>query len=340
MSAHTANRLNHFIQKHQTLWNRLEYLYDQTKKKEVTRQTLDELGHTYRQVTAHLAYAQTYFPTHPVTQYLNNLTTKAHQAIYGYNPKSDIRKWVRFFTHRFPELFYDRSLFFLTAAFLFIAGALFAYGYTMVTPENATAFVPPEVVDQIDPDQVGVNQWDHTVVSSQIMINNIQVAFLCFAFGALFGIGTVWVLFSNGLLIGALAALFQQAGGAYIFWAFIWPHGVIELTAIFISGAAGLSLAYSFFVPGELPRLESFKREGRVTVQIILGVIPLFIVAGLIEGFLTPAPWPHWTKYLIALSTLVFLTYYLGRPFLNKGILKNVPGYSPAPQSIKDVSHV
>ena len=150
------------------------------------------------------------------------------------------------------------------------------------------------------------------------MVNNIQVAFLCFAFGALLGVGTIWMLLYNGMLIGALAALFHRVGESYTFWAHIWPHGVTELTAIFIAGGAGLSLAYSFFVPGELTRGESFKREGKVTIQLMMGVIPLFVFAALIEGFLTPAPWPHWTKYLLALSTLILLFLYFGSAWLRK----------------------
>ncbi|WP_169713519.1 stage II sporulation protein M [Paludifilum halophilum] len=330
MSVQSAHRVQLFTQKHQPVWKRLESLLTRIHSQEVSRETLDELGHTYRQTATHLAYAQTYFPEHPVTRYLNRLVARAHQAVYGNHSKSDARRGIHFFNRRFPELFYERSIFFLIAALLFVAGALYAYGFTLADPDNGNAFLPAGMTENLDPDQIGQNQWNHAVVSSQIMTNNIKVAFLCFALGAMLGVGTVWVLFSNGLLIGALAALFQQSGASYTFWAFIWPHGIIELTAIFISGAAGLSLAYAFFVPGDRSRLESFKREGRVTVRLILGVIPMFIIAGLIEGFITPAPWPDWTKYLVALITLVLLVLYLGRPALNDFSTK-----PPAPSSSK-----
>ncbi|MFD1394953.1 stage II sporulation protein M [Kroppenstedtia eburnea] len=313
MSSQSAYRLPHFIRKNQPDWDRLEELIRIFRSRQARRKELNELGHTYRRVAAHLAYAQTYFPDHTVTAYLNGLAAQAHEAIYATHGKGDLREGLRFFTRRFPALFHERIPFFLVALLLFAAGAGLAFGYTWVNPTYSAAFLPPGL--EVDPHALeSGEQWDHAIVSSEIMTNNIQVAFLCFALGALLGVGTLWVLFSNGLLVGAIAALFHRAGEAYALWAFIWPHGVIELTAIFIAGAAGMSLAYAFWVPGELTRVEAFKREAKVTVQLILGVIPMFIVAALIEGFITPAPWPHWSKYLVALITLLLLFIYFGGP--------------------------
>ncbi|MFD1426154.1 putative membrane protein SpoIIM required for sporulation [Kroppenstedtia sanguinis] len=313
MSRSSAYRLPYFIRKHQPDWDRLEELIRIFRSRQARRKELNELGHTYRRVTSHLAYAQTYFPDHTVTDYLNGLAAQAHEAIYATQGKGDLREGLRFFTRRFPALFHERIPFFLVALLLFVAGAGLAFGFTWLNPAYAAAFLPQGV--DINPHALqSSEQWNHAIASSTIMTNNIQVAFLCFALGALLGVGTLWVLFSNGLLIGAIAALFHRAGEAYAFWAFIWPHGVIELTAIFIAGAAGMSLAYAFWVPGERTRMEAFKGEGKVTVQLILGVIPMFIVAALIEGFITPAPWPHWSKYLVALITLLILFIYFGRP--------------------------
>lgn len=320
MSLSQSNRrLGAFIQKNQSRWVRLEELILQFRRKSLSRQELDELGFLYREVAGHLAYAQTYFPQHDVTRRLNELTLKAHNLIYGSGKKRKTPRLIRFFTRKFPVLFYERTPFFLIACSLFFIGALIAFVLTLNNSQYASLFLPPGMAEGIDPqaDPSSVN-WNPSIVSGQIMVNNIQVALLCFACGALLGVGTVWMLLYNGMLIGALASLFHRAGESYSFWAFIWPHGVIELTAIFIAGGAGLSLAYSFFVPGELTRAESFKREGKVTVQLMMGVIPMFVVAALIEGFLTPAPWPHWTKYLIALSTLILLFIYFGSAWFRK----------------------
>lgn len=317
----TTKNLNHFIQANQATWSRLEYLLEQLPYGSLHKNELDELGSVYRQVSSHLAYAQTYFPNHETTQYLNHLVIRAHNNLYGIKKKGFWREVFRFFTYEFPILFYQRSRFFYLAAFLLFAGFLLAFTLTYVDKEYAAYFLPSEIYQHVDPKQVeNQPQWNHAIVSSEIMVNNIRVAFFCFVFGILLGIGTVLLLLMNGMLLGALAALYHQADGGFIFWAYIWPHGVIELTAIFIAGAAGIALAYRIFVPGDLTRRHAIVKEGKVTIKLILGVIPMFILAGIIEGYITPAPLPHWVKYLVALVTLLFLLVYFGWPFFRYGI--------------------
>ncbi|MCS1351104.1 stage II sporulation protein M [Mechercharimyces sp. CAU 1602] len=322
MSISSSHRLHHFVHQQESLWKRLEELLTQAEKKRVAKAELDELGSSYRKVAAQLAYAQTYFPDHEVTHYLNDLVVRSHNTVYATKKKGDMRLIYSFLRDQFPERLYERLPFIFIASFIFFCGAGFAYLFTLANADNVAAFLPAEILAQIDPSRVGEGSWNGTVVSGQIMLNNIRVALFCFALGALFGVGTIWMLWLNGVLIGALAALFQQAGQSYAFWAFILPHGVIELFAIFIAGGAGLSLAYSFFVPKERTRLHAFKEEGLITIQLVLGVIPLFIIAGLIEGYITPLPWPHWSKYGVALITLLFLTLYIGRVAWKRGKVK------------------
>lgn len=302
----------------QATWSTLETVLAEWRQKPNQHQLL-ELGRLYRQVSAHFAYAQTHFPSHEIHDYLQTLVIRSHNIIYGVKKKNQWKSILRFFTHTFPQLFYKRSRFFVIALSLLTFGFIFAFLLTLIDDNYAKFFLGD--LSPLHPDELAEREWNHALTSSTIMVNNIYVAFFCFAWGALFGIGTVWTLFINGAMIGTLAALYQQIGGDYIFWAYIWPHGIIELTAIFIAGAAGLSLAYSFFVPGELTRYQSFKKEGKVTIQLILGVIPMFILAAIIEGYITPAPWPHWTKYLFAAITLLCLLVYLGRPFWKQAII-------------------
>ncbi|SFS61241.1 stage II sporulation protein M [Marininema halotolerans] len=318
MSVPTARRIQRFIQKNRPHWEETKKLMQTVEGKKVEPSALDQLGRSYRQIAAHLAYARTYFPHHPVVQELNSLTLQTHKHIYGHVAQKDARQFLRFFTHRFPSLFHERANYFLLAMGTFLIGAIIAFIVVMMDPTQADAVLPPGMADQIDPSKIQQNQWDSAVVSGELMTNNIRVAFLCFALGALLGVGTIWVLFTNGLLIGALAALYHRIGEGYTFWAYIWPHGIIELTAIFIAGAAGLSLAKSWFIPGDYTRTTSFKNEGRITVQLVMGVIPLFVVAALIEAFITPAPWPLWSKYLVAITTLISLFLYFGRPLYTK----------------------
>jgi uncharacterized membrane protein SpoIIM required for sporulation len=142
------------------------------------------------------------------------------------------------------------------------------------------------------------------------MSNNIKVAVLAFVGGITFGVATVYFMIFNGLLLGALAAVYWQAGKSYEFWAYILPHGVIELTAIFIAGGAGLYMGYRMFVPGQYPWGLQLIRTAKESVQLLMGTIPLFVIAGIIEGFITPSSLSLTTKYAVAIGTLALLTGY------------------------------
>lgn len=315
----SSKNITQFLDRNQATWSKLESVLRSLGRKPKPQQ-LTELSQLYRQVSVQLAYAQTHFPTHEIIEYLQSLVIRSHNIIYGAKKKNEWQAVGRFFWHEFPMYFYQRASFFVIALAFVMFGFVLAYFLTLIDDSFARAFLGD--LAPLHPDEVSQREWNHALTSSTIMVNNIYVAFFCFAWGALLGIGTVWTLFVNGAMIGSLAALYQQIGGNYIFWAYIWPHGVIELTAIFIAGAAGLSLAYRFFVPGELTRFQAFKQEGKVTIKLVFGVIPMFFIAAIIEGYITAAPWPYWSKYLFAAGTLLLLTIYLGRPFLQSGIVK------------------
>lgn len=310
-------RLSKFIEEHQSTWAKLEHLLEEFSYVPPTKAQIDQFGKIYRSVTSHLAFAQTYFPSHDVTDYLNQLTIRAHNLIYGKAQKSYWKQVKHFFIESFPLFLWQRFSFFIVAAGLFLAGGLLAFLLTYMDQSYATYFISADFT-VVDPAKIEENQWNPAIASSEIMVNNIQVSFLAFALGALFGIGTIWILFYNGLLIGALAAIFHKAGYGFGFWAFILPHGVIELIAIFISGAAGLSLAYHFFVPGEQTRIHSLIREGRITIQLMLGVVLLLVIAGLIEGFITPSALSYEAKYALSAFHFILCVAYLAYPIWKK----------------------
>jgi uncharacterized membrane protein SpoIIM required for sporulation len=170
------------------------------------------------------------------------------------------------------------------------------------------------MANNFDPEQLGANEGhvDAPLMSASIMTNNIQVAFLAFAGGITFGLLTVYVLIYNGIIVGAIAALFWHYDKTYEFWAYIVPHGMIELTAIFIAGGAGLLMGYRLFVPGPYSRAYQLKENAKRSVQLLLGTIPLFIIAGVIEGFITPAAISFEAKYFVAALTVVGLLLYIG----------------------------
>jgi uncharacterized membrane protein SpoIIM required for sporulation len=158
-----------------------------------------------------------------------------------------------------------------------------------------------------------------------IMTNNITVSFMAFALGITFGVGTVYVLLFNGLLLGTLAALCYTHDLSIPFWSFVLPHGVIELTAILIAGAAGLLLAAALLAPGDLPRRQALVQTAKQSVHLVLGCVPLLIAAGLIEGFFSPASLSPALKFFTAGCFLFLLLFYLFIPGATKALSASRP---------------
>ena len=173
----------------------------------------------------------------------------------------------------------------------------------------------PHMIETIEHHQM----WTDPVLtvkplaSSQIMTNNISVCFFAYATGIFAGLGTIFSMLLNGLLIGVIGVACFEANMSNMLWSFVAPHGVLELPAIFISGGAGLLLARGLLFPVLLPRRESLARAGAQSARLILGIIPILIVAGTIEGFLSPTKLPPALKYLFAAALFSLFALYLSR---------------------------
>src|SRR5699024_5737006 len=175
------------------------------------------------------------------------------------------------------------------------------------------SIMPEGMAGGVNPEQLGEGHdaIDSSLMSAEIMKNNIQVAFLAFASGITFGLLTIFVIVYNGMIVGALAAVYWQSGMSYGFWSYIVPHGMIALTVIFIGGGAGLLMGYKIFVMGSYSRGYELKENAKRSVQLFLGTIPLFIIAGIIEGFITPSTLSLEVKYAVALITIIGLLLYV-----------------------------
>jgi uncharacterized membrane protein SpoIIM required for sporulation len=255
-------------------------------------------------------YSRTYYGSSATTEYLNKLVASAHAKIYS-TKNSSLKRFAGFFTSTFPELVWQTRFFLLISTLAFILGFLGSYILTIISPDNAVAFLPPEYIEGMDSVGSSGRSWDGALVSSIILTNNIRVGFTAFAMGLSLGIGTVLVLVFNGTMVGSLSALASHNRLDYGFWSLILPHGVIELAAIFICGAAGLIIGYSIINPGKFSRKDSLILGCKTGIKLIGGTIPMFVIAGLIEGFVTPLPIAAAYKYLIALSTLLLLVFYI-----------------------------
>lgn len=307
--------IRQFVRNNRDDWNELEQLIsiiNKRTKNKLTSKHIERFNQLYQKVAQHLSYCQTYFPNEDVTLYLNEIVAKSHNLLY----KDQVTSWQQirhFFSTTFIQLFLEQWKFIFIAMILFILGGLAGYISVLNDPLHIYSIIPIEMAKSVDPEALGTNNAaiNPSLMSAEIMTNNIQVAILAFAGGITFGILTVYLLIYNGLIIGALASLFWHYGKSYEFWAFIAPHGMIELIAIFIAGGAGLLMGYKLFTPGIYSRTYQLKRQAKRSVQLFLGTIPLFIIAGIIEGYLTPTNLTLEIKYIIAIFTVLSLIAYI-----------------------------
>lgn len=274
-----------------------------------------ELALLYRQTAADLSTAREDPARAGLARYLNELLGRAHNLVYAGAARS--RPWdgLRFFTDGFPTVFRATLPYTLTALALFLAGAAAGIVLALFDPGFERFVLSGEMMDTIERREM----WTHGILamkpyaSSAIMTNNIAVALAACATGMLAGIGPVYMMLFNGLLIGVVGSACARAGMSLQLWSFVTPHGVLELPAIFMAGGAGLLLARGLLIPGTLPRRDSIAEAGGDAVRLLLGVIPILIVAGIVEGFVSPTVLSPAAKFTTGAALAVLLTAYLWR---------------------------
>jgi uncharacterized membrane protein SpoIIM required for sporulation len=273
----------------------------------------------YRQTASDLATVREDVTSNQLTFYLNQLLGRAHNLIYM-GHKQKISGLVRFYTETFPQVFRETFPQTFLAFLIFIVTGVATWAVTMHDPAFAHRMLGPEMMATIEKREM----WTKSIVTikplaaSGIMTNNLAVCFTTFAMGITAGIGTIYMMFTNGMLIGVIGAATWQAGMALQLWSFVAAHGALELPAIFISGGAGLEVARGMLFPGLLPRRESLALAGGRAARLMIGIVPMLIVAGIIEGFVSPSGIAIPLKFLLSGILLVALTTYLTRVGLPK----------------------
>jgi uncharacterized membrane protein SpoIIM required for sporulation len=250
----------------------------------------------------------------PATQRrINQLAIAAHGLLYRRRHVQAGRAIGRFFVRDYPRLFRRLWWCMALATALFLAGTMGAYVTVRLRPSTARIFVPygldmPGTGPGVTEDDVSerFRQIPRPPMASGILANNLSVAFTAFAMGITAGLGTCYVVLLNAMLLGGFFGHFDNHRLTYECWSFIAPHGVLEILAVLIAAAAGLRLGLALAIPGRLTRLASLRQGAREAVLLVLGTIPMFILAGAIEGFITPTHLPGTAK--IALGLLVGAT--------------------------------
>ncbi|MCW2261919.1 MULTISPECIES: stage II sporulation protein M [Sphingobacterium] len=282
----------------------------------------DELASNYIELTNDLAYAQTFYPESRTKDYLNELAILAHQKIYK-DQKASENKLKHFFSYEIPYAVWEmrRPLLFSFLIFLLasIIGFLSAhYDENFVRLILGDAYVDQSIDNIRKGDPAAIYASGNNFGSAlAITINNVRVAFLAFTFGVFFSVGTGYILFSNGIMLGAFHYMFYEYGVLQKAMSAIWIHGTIEISVIIIAGGCGLMLGNSFLFPKSYSRMEAFIRAAKLSMKVLASTIPFFILAGTLEGFVTRYYHISMTMCLliIIITLVMILYYYILRPF-------------------------
>ncbi len=304
-----------WLEKRKPHWTKLEELLERSTRdglKSLTRYDLQELGLLYRQAAADLATIREDPSSLHFGRYLNQLLARAHNTIYSGRRASH---WglLWFFWDTYPSVFRSHLKHCLLAVSIFVVSAAVGAALTYQDPDFKVKILGPQMVETIERHQM----WTHSIVgikplaSSAIMTNNLSVGFMTFALGITAGLGTIYMLVFNGLLLGVIGTACRLSGMSLELWSFVAPHGVLELPAILIAGGAGLRMAQGLLFPGFLARRESLAQAGREAVKLVLGSVPMLVVAGVIEAFVSPTGLAISLKFSMAAALFALLLAYL-----------------------------
>lgn len=280
---------------------------------------LSRFAALYREIAADLARARTYGGSASLIYTLERLVGAGHNLLYHRTGES-WRGLVRFLTAGFPSLVRRRWLPIALAAGLFFGPSLLVFSAIDQDPGVAREVMPPGLIALAETaaerqaegrGYADVPPLAMPVLASGVITNNIQVTFIAFAGGIAAGLGTMAVLILNGVMLGGVAGVFAHHQANLYLWSFVLPHGVIELTAIVIAGGAGLLLGSALILPGRATRREALIRRGREAISLIVGTAMLLVLAGLVEGFLSPSPLPAGVKFALATLFAGTLAAYL-----------------------------
>jgi uncharacterized membrane protein SpoIIM required for sporulation len=304
-----------WLEKRKPHWSKLESLLNQSAAgglKSLSRSDLQELSLLYRQTAADLAAIREDRGSVHFARYINQLLVRAHNTIYS-GHRASPKAFFSFFLDTYPATFRRNLKQCFLATLIFAVAGVVGAVLTYQNPDFKVKLLNPRVVEKIERHEM----WTDSIVgikplaSSGIMTNNILVGFTTFALGITAGLGTIYEMALNGLMLGVVGMACWLSGMSLQLWSFVAPHGVLELPAIFIAGGAGFRIAQGLLFPGILPRRDSLAKAGVEAVQLLLGTIPILIIAGLIEAFVSPTGLPIPLKFSMAAALFVLLGVYL-----------------------------
>jgi uncharacterized membrane protein SpoIIM required for sporulation len=306
--------LDAFVAVHREEWNRLDQL---AKRRRLTGAEVDELVRLYQRTATHLSVVRSASPDAVLAARLSTTVARARGAVTG-GHEPLWREFARLVSVSFPAAVYRSRWWAAGSAFgsLAVAAALGAWIYA--TPRAQASLGSRAQIQQLVQNDFESYYSEHaaSAFAAQVWTNNAWVAALCFVLG-ITGVGVVYVLAQNAINLGLVGGVMAANGRLGLFFGLITPHGLLELTAVFVAAGAGLKLFWAWIDPGPRPRAQALAEEGRSMVTIAIGLVGVLLISGIVEAFVTPSPLPTWARIGIGLLVwLGFLGYILrfGRP--------------------------
>ena len=276
----------------------------------------DEMAQQFTELVNDLGYSKTFYPHSKVTQYLNGLASKIYLGIYK-NKREETSRFVRFWKTELPLTVrkYHRELlysFLIFTALAVMAAFSAAHDETFVRGVLGDRYVEMTEDNIAKGDPFGVYKDENKIAMFlRIALNNIQVSLLVFVAGIFVSIGSAWFLFKNGIMLGAFQYMFFAKGLGWPSVLVIWVHGTLEISAIIIAGCAGFILGNSILFPGTRKRIDSLKRGAKDGLKLMIGLVPVFIVAAFLEGYVTRySAMPQWLSITILAVSFNFILWY------------------------------
>jgi uncharacterized membrane protein SpoIIM required for sporulation len=304
-----------FVLAHQDTWDRLEQLIK--KRRRLSGPEVDELVELYQRVSTHLSMVRSASSDTVLVGRLSTLVARARSAVTGAHAPL-WSEFARFWTVSFPVVAYRAWRWWLATAVAFFAVAVAIAFWVAGNHEVQSALSTPDEIDHLVNHDFADYYRENPAGSFalRVWVNNSWVAAQCIAFAILLGIPIPWVLFQNAANLGVVGGFMAQAGKTDVLLGLLAPHGLLELTAVFLAGAVGMRLGWTVISPGDRPRAQALAEQGRAVVSAAVGLTVVLLVSGLIEALVTPSPLPTFVRVGIGvLAEAAFLTYivYFGR---------------------------
>ncbi|WP_433437920.1 stage II sporulation protein M [Nonomuraea sp. CA-141351] len=323
-----------FITAHRPVWDRLDYLVKH--RSSLSGAEVDELVDLYQRVSTHLSIVRSSSRDAMLTGRLSALVARARSAVTGAHTPA-WRELVRFFTVSFPVVAYRARWWWLASAVAFTVVAWVMGAWVAANPEVQSSIASPEQITQLVNHDFADYYSENPASSfaSRVWVNNAWVSAQVIISSVLLGLPIPYMLYANAANVGVSGGLMASRDKLDIFFGLIMPHGLLELTAVFLAAAAGMRLGWTVIDPGPRRRAEALAEQGRAVMSVALGLVVVLFVSGLIEAFVTPSGLPTWARVGIGvLAEVAFLTYVIafGRRALRQnetGDIERAPDVAP-----------